>query len=311
MRRNDLGDLNVFLAVAEERSFTRAAARLGQSQSSLSQTVRRLEERLGMRLLTRTTRSVAPTQAGAQLIETLKPALADVEARLATLSELRDTPSGLVRVTAELHAAQTVLWPAVSRLMYAYPDVQVEISVDASFTDIVADQFDAGIRMGEQVAKDMIAVRIGPDLRMVVVGSPSYLAKHGTPHTPHDLIQHRCMNLRLPTAGGLYAWEFQKDGRELHVRVEGPLILNDERLAVTAALAGHGLAMVTEDSTAQAVADGALIRVLDDWCRTFQGYHLYYPDRRHPSPAFAALLKELRHQLASGGRATAARRSRR
>ncbi|RVD67162.1 LysR family transcriptional regulator, partial [Mesorhizobium sp. M4A.F.Ca.ET.029.04.2.1] len=181
MRRNDLGDLNVFLAVAEERSFTRAAARLGQSQSSLSQTVRRLEERLGMRLLTRTTRSVAPTQAGAQLIETLKPALADVEARLATLSELRDTPSGLVRVTAELHAAQTVLWPAVSRLMYAYPDVQVEISVDASFTDIVADQFDAGIRMGEQVAKDMIAVRIGPDLRMVVVGSPSYLAKHGTP----------------------------------------------------------------------------------------------------------------------------------
>ncbi|RUW20221.1 LysR family transcriptional regulator [Mesorhizobium sp. M4B.F.Ca.ET.215.01.1.1] len=311
MRRNDLGDLNVFLAVAEERSFTRAAARLGQSQSSLSQTVRRLEERLGMRLLTRTTRSVAPTQAGAQLIETLKPALADVEARLATLSELRDTPSGLVRVTAELHAAQTVLWPAVSRLMYAYPDVQVEISVDASFTDIVADQFDAGIRMGEQVAKDMIAVRIGPDLRMVVVGSPSYLAKHGTPHTPHDLIQHRCMNLRLPTAGGLYAWEFQKDGRELHVRVEGPLILNDERLAITAALAGHGLAMVTEDSTAQAVADGALIRVLDDWCRTFQGYHLYYPDRRHPSPAFAALLKELRHQLASGGRATAARRSRR
>ncbi|RWF31671.1 MAG: LysR family transcriptional regulator [Mesorhizobium sp.] len=311
MRRNDLGDLNVFLAVAEERSFTRAAARLGQSQSSLSQTVRRLEERLGMRLLTRTTRSVAPTQAGAQLIETLKPALADVEARLATLSELRDTPSGLVRVTAELHAAQTVLWPAVSRLMYAYPDVQVEISVDASFTDIVADQFDAGIRMGEQVAKDMIAVRIGPDLRMVVVGSPSYLAKHGTPHTPHDLIQHRCMNLRLPTAGGLYAWEFQKDGRELHVRVEGPLILNDERLAITAALAGHGLAMVTEDSTAQAVADGALIRVLDDWCRTFQGYHLYYPDRRHPSPAFAALLKELRHQLASGGRAMAARRSRR
>ncbi|MDX8540951.1 LysR family transcriptional regulator [Mesorhizobium abyssinicae] len=311
MRRNDLGDLNVFLAIAEERSFTRAAARLGQSQSSLSQTVRRLEERLGMRLLTRTTRSVAPTQAGAQLIETLKPALADVEARLATLSELRDTPSGLVRVTAELHAAQTVLWPAVSRLMYAYPDVQVEISVDASFTDIVADQFDAGIRMGEQVAKDMIAVRIGPDLRMVVVGSPSYLAKHGTPHTPHDLIQHRCMNLRLPTAGGLYAWEFQKDGRELHVRVEGPLILNDERLAITAALAGHGLAMVTEDSTAQAVADGALIRVLDDWCRTFQGYHLYYPDRRHPSPAFAALLKELRHQLASGGRATAARRSRR
>lgn len=299
MRRSDLGDLNVFLAVAEDRSFTRAAARLGQSQSSLSQTVRRLEERLGMRLLTRTTRSVAPTQAGTALIETLKPALSDIEARLAILSELRDEPSGLVRITAELHAAETVLWPAVSRLSRTYPDVQVEISVDASFVDIVAAQFDAGVRMGEQIAKDMIAVRIGPDLRAVVVGAPSYLAEHGVPETPHGLMVHRCINLRLPTSGGLYAWEFRKDGRELNVRVEGPLILNNEHLAISAAIEGHGLAMVMESGIERAVSEGALVSVLDDWSPVFRGYHLYYPDRRHPSPAFTALLTELRRQFAS------------
>jgi len=299
VRRSDLGDLNVFLAVAEDRSFTRAAARLGQSQSSLSQTVRRLEERLGMRLLTRTTRSVAPTQAGTALIETLKPALSDIEARLAILSELRDEPSGLVRITAELHAAETVLWPAVSRLSRTYPDVQVEISVDASFVDIVAAQFDAGVRMGEQIAKDMIAVRIGPDLRAVVVGAPSYLAEHGVPETPHGLMVHRCINLRLPTSGGLYAWEFRKDGRELNVRVEGPLILNNEHLAISAAIEGHGLAMVMESGIERAVSEGALVSVLDDWSPVFRGYHLYYPDRRHPSPAFTALLTELRRQFAS------------
>lgn len=299
MRRSDLGDLNVFLAVAEDRSFTRAAARLGQSQSSLSQTVRRLEERLGMRLLTRTTRSVAPTLAGTALIETLKPALSDIETRLAILSELRDKPSGLVRITAELHAAETVLWPAVSRLSRTYPDVQVEISVDASFVDIVAAQFDAGVRMGEQIAKDMIAVRIGPDLRTVVVGSPTYLAQRGVPKTPHDLMQHRCINLRLPTSGGLYAWEFRKDGHELNVRVEGPLVLNNEHLAISAAIEGHGLAMVMESGIERAVSEGTLGRVLDDWCPVFRGYHLYYPDRRHPSPAFSALLTELRRQFAS------------
>lgn len=299
MRRSDLGDLNVFLAVAEDRSFTRAAARLGQSQSSLSQTVRRLEERLGMRLLTRTTRSVAPTLAGTALIETLKPALSDIEARLAILSELRDEPSGLVRITAELHAAETVLWPAVSRLSRTYPDVQVEISVDASFVDIVAAQFDAGVRMGEQIAKDMIAVRIGSDLRAVVVGAPSYLAERGVPETPHGLMQHRCINLRLPTSGGLYAWEFRKDGHELNVRVEGPLILNNEHLAISAAIEGHGLAMVMESGIERAVSEGTLVRVLDDWCPVFRGYHLYYPDRRHPSPAFSALLTELRRQFAS------------
>ncbi|MBY5809621.1 LysR family transcriptional regulator [Rhizobium leguminosarum] len=294
MQRNDLGDLNTFLAVAEERSFTRAAARLGQSQSSLSQTVRRLEERLGMRLLTRTTRSVAPTQAGTQLIETLKPAIADIEARLAILSELRAEPAGTIRLTAELHAAETVLWPAISRLSHKHPDVKVEISIDAALTDIVAGQFDAGIRLGERVAKDMIAIRIGPELRTAVVGAPSYFAKYGIPQQPHDLMNHRCVNMRLPTAGGLYAWEFEKDERELNVRVDGALIINDERLAIRAAMDGHGLVMVMEDLVRDAIANGSLIRVLDDWCRPFQGYYLYYPDRRHPSPAFTALLNELR-----------------
>jgi DNA-binding transcriptional LysR family regulator len=298
MRRDELGDLTVFLAVAEERSFTRAAARLGQSQSSLSQTVRRLEARLGVRLLTRTTRSVAPTQPGEQLIEALRPALADIEARLAVLGELRDKPAGTVRLTTGRHAVDTVLWPALARLSRTYPDVKVELSVDASLTDIVTERFDAGVRLGEQVARDMIAVRIGPDLRMAVVGAPSYLAGHGTPETPHGLTRHRCINIRLPTAGGLYAWEFEKDGRELNVRVDGPFVFNDTGLAVRAAVDGLGLAMVMEDIAAPAVADGQLARLLDDWCAPFPWYHLYYPDRRHPSPAFAALLRELRRRSA-------------
>ncbi|MCR6727728.1 LysR family transcriptional regulator [Agrobacterium fabrum] len=294
MKRNDLGDLNVFLAVAEEQSFTRAAARLGQSQSSLSQTIRRLEARLGMRLLTRTTRSVAPTPAGEQIMEILKPAIADVEARLAMLSELRDRPTGTIRLTAERHAAETILWPAISRLVHAYPDVKVEISIDASFTDIVAARFDAGVRLGEQVEKDMIAVRIGPDLRMVVVAAPAYLTQYGIPETPHDLMRHQCINVRLPTTGGLYAWEFEKDGHELNVRVDGPFVFSDESLATRAAAEGHGLAMIWEDAAQRGISDGTLVRVLDDWCPAFSGYHLYYPDRRHPSPAFTALLNELR-----------------
>lgn len=294
MKRNDLGDLNVFLAVAEEQSFTRAAARLGQSQSSLSQTIRRLEERLGMRLLTRTTRSVALTSAGEQLIETLKPAIADVEARLAMLSELRDKPTGTIRLTAERHAAEIVLWPAISRLVHAYPDVKVEISIDASFTDIVAARFDAGVRLGEQVEKDMIAVRIGQDLRMAVVAAPTYVAQYGIPETPHGLMRHQCINVRLPTTGGLYAWEFEKDGHELNVRVDGPFVFSDESLATRAAIEGHGLAMIWEDAAQQAISEGVLVRVLDEWCPAFPGYHLYYPDRRHPSPAFTALLNELR-----------------
>ncbi|MBB3559985.1 DNA-binding transcriptional LysR family regulator [Rhizobium sp. BK512] len=294
MRRNDLGDLNVFLAVAEEQSFTKAAARLGQSQSSLSQTIRRLEERLGMRLLTRTTRSVATTEAGEQLIETLKPALSDVEARLAMLSELKDKPSGIIRLTAERHAAETILWPAISRLVQDYPEVKVEVAIDASFTDIVSGRFDAGIRLGEHVEKDMIAVRIGPDLRLVVVASPTYLARCGFPQTPHDLTRHRCMNVRLPTTGGLYAWEFEKDGHELNVRVDGPFIFTDESLAMQAAIEGHGLAMVWDDVALPAISEGKLVHVLEDWCQPFSGYHLYYADRRHPSAAFTALLRELR-----------------
>ncbi|MCR6727712.1 LysR family transcriptional regulator [Agrobacterium fabrum] len=294
MKRNDLGDLNVFLAVAEEKSFTRAAARLGQSQSSLSQTIRRLEERLGMRLLTRTTRSVAPTPAGEQLIETLKPAIADVEARLAMLSELRDKPSGTIRLTAERHAAETILWPAISRLVHTYPDIKVEIAIDASFIDIVAARFDAGVRIGEQVEKDMIAVRIGNDLRMALVAAPAYLAQYGLPETPHDLMRHKCINVRLPTSGGLYTWEFEKEGQEVNVRVDGPFVFSDESLAIRAAIEGHGLALIWDDVAQPSIQSGRLVRVLDDWCQAFPGYHLYYPDRRHPSPAFTAFLNELR-----------------
>lgn len=297
MQHDNLGDLNIFLAVAEARSFTRAAAKLGRSQSSLSQTVRRLEERLGLRLLTRNTRSVGVTEAGVQLIETLKPAFADIEARLILLGELRETPAGVVRLTAELHAAETVLWPAVSRLVRRFPDITVEISIDAAFADIVSGALDGGIRIGEQIDKDMIALKIGPDLRPAVVGTPDYLAAHGIPRAPHDLTQHRCINMRLPTAGTLYAWEFEKDGRSIDVRVDGPLVINDERLAIRAAREGHGLVMVMEDLVEDAMASGELVRVLEDWCNPFPGYHLYYADRRHPSPAFAALLQELRGNM--------------
>jgi len=221
MQRDKLGDLMAFLAVAEERSFTRAAAKLGTSQSALSHTVRRLEERLGLRLLTRTTRSMAPTEAGERLIETLRPAFDDIDAKLAALSELREKPVGTIRITTSEHAAETIMWPTLARLLPDYPDVRVELTVDQSLTDIVAQRFDAGVRLGEQVAKDMIAVRIGPDMRMAVVGAPSYFATRPKPKTPHDLTKHMCINLRLPTLGGLYAWEFEKGGRELNVRVDG------------------------------------------------------------------------------------------
>ena len=294
MLTDELADLAIFAAVAEARSFTRAAARLGRSQPALSQTVRRLEERLRLRLLTRTTRSVAPTPAGEQLLATLRPAFGDIEARLEALGELREQPSGSLRLTAGRHAAETVLWPALLRLAERYPDVTVEVVVSAALVDIVAERFDAGIRLGEQVAKDMVAVRIGPDLRMAVVGSPGYFARHGVPETPHDLTRHRCGNIRLPTAGGLYAWEFERDGRAVNVRVDGPFVVNDMDPLVEAALRGAVLAMVMEDMVAPTVADGRLVRVLDDWCPPFPGYHLYYPSRRHPSSAFTALLHELR-----------------
>jgi DNA-binding transcriptional LysR family regulator len=294
MRREDLGDLTTFLVVAEERSFTRAAARLGSSQSAVSQTVRRLEASLGLSLLTRTTRSVAPTLAGERLLANLRPAFDEIEGQLAALTALRDKPAGAIRVTTSQHAADTILWPALERLLPGYPDVSVELSVDTGFRDIVADRFDAGVRLGEQVDKDMIAVRIGPDLRMAVVGTPGHFEQRARPSTPHDLTEHRCINLRFPTLGGLYVWEFEKDGRELHVRVDGQLIFNETRLILRAACAGLGLAFVLEDHVQAPLADGRLVRVLEDWCPPFSGYHLYYPSRRQPAPAFALLVEALK-----------------
>lgn len=296
MRREELVDLNAFLTVAEERSFTRAAGRLNTSQSALSHTIRRLETRLGVRLLNRTTRSVAPTEAGERLIGTLRPALDGIGAELIALSALREKPAGTIRITTAEHAAKTILWPALERLLPDYPDIVVEIFLDMGLTDIVTEQFDAGVRMGEQIAKDMIAVPIGPELRLIVVGAPSYLAGRPVPRTPQDLAEHACINLRLPTRGGLYAWEFEKDGRPLNVRVEGPLIFNDMSMIRDAALAGFGLAFQMEDDVARHLADGSLVQVLDDWCPPFPGYHLYYSSRRQPTPAFALLVEALRYR---------------
>ncbi|WP_293878413.1 MULTISPECIES: LysR family transcriptional regulator [unclassified Sphingomonas] len=296
MRREDLGSLTMFLAVAEERSFTRAARRLDVSQSALSHAMRRLEARLGLRLLTRTTRSVAPTVAGERLIETLRPAFDEIENKLASLTELRERPAGTIRITTSKHAAYTILWPVIARLTAENPDIQVELSIDAGLTDIVAERFDAGVRLGERLEKDMIAVRIGPKLRMAAAASPDYLARHGVPRTPGDLAHHVCINLRFVTAGSLYVWEFEKDGRELKVKVEGQLVLNDVDLAVEAAVAGRGIAFMLEDHVAPRIADGSLVRVLDDWCEPFDGHYIYYPSRRQPSPAFSLLLEALRRQ---------------
>lgn len=296
MERQDLADLVAFLAVAEERSFTRAAAKLGTSQSSVSHTVRRLEARLGVRLLMRSTRSVSPTDAGEALIATLKPALEDIGATLGALGELRDRPAGTVRLTTSRHAAQSLLLPALAGLLAEYPDIRVDLSMDGTLVDIVAERFDAGVRLGEQVAQDMIAVRIGPDLRMAVVGAPDYFRRNAAPAEPHDLTAHRCINLRMPTHGALYAWEFSRGGRELNVRVDGPMIVNDSIVALDAALAGVGLACLMEDLVAPAVADGRLVRVLQPWCEPFPGYHLYYPSRRQPSQAFSLVVDALRYR---------------
>ncbi|OUJ11609.1 LysR family transcriptional regulator [Acetobacter sp. DsW_063] len=299
MKREELSDLAVFLAVAEARSFTRAAAKLGTSQSAISQIVRRLEAGMGVKLLTRNTRNVAPTEAGEQLVATLRPAFDDIDARLSALSALRERPAGTVRITSSRHAARTILWPAVAKLLKNYPEVTVEISIDSHLTDIITDRFDGGVRLGEQLAKDMIAVPIGPDLRMAVVGSPAYFAKHGRPRTPHDLTAHACINIRMQTKGGLYNWEFGRDGRDLNVRVEGPLILNDIPMILTAATEGIGLACVMEDQVCALLKEGKLERVLEDWCPPFSGYHLYYPDRRQLPPAFSLLINTLRFRRAS------------
>lgn len=294
MRKEDLAELAAFLVVAEEQSFTRAAAKLGTSQSALSHGMRRLETRLGVRLLTRTTRSVAATEAGERLLRTLRPALGSIETELATLGELRVRPAGTLRITTSRHAAHSILWPTLARLLPAYPDVHVELSIDAGLTDIVSNRFDAGVRLGEAVAKDMVAVRIGPDLRMAVVGAPAYLDARPRPTTPQDLAAHDCINLRLSTAGGLYAWELEQAGREVRVRVGGQLIVNDVSMIVAAAEAGLGLGFVMEDQVATQLADGRLVRVLADWCPPFAGYHLYYPSRRQPSAAFSLLVDALR-----------------
>jgi len=296
MRRDELGDLMAFLAVAEERSFTKAAARLAMSQSMLSQIVRRIEERLGVKLLTRTTRNVSPTEAGEQLIATLRPAFLDIETRLTSISSFRDKPAGIVRLTTSQHAAETVIWPKISLLLADYPDVDVELSVDAALTNIVTDRFDAGVRLGERLEKDMIAVRIGPDLRMAVVGSPGYFAANPAPVEPQDLTAHPCINIRLPSSGALYSWEFERDGRELHVRVDGRLTFNHIPMALQAAADGFGLACVLEDQADEHLAKGKLVRVLEDWCPPFAGYHLYYPDRRQLPPAVRLVVEALRHR---------------
>lgn len=294
MRREELADLNAFVVIAEERSFTRAAAKLGTSQSALSFTIRRLEERLGVRLLTRTTRSVSATEAGERLLRTLGPALDKIGMELAALSEMREKPAGNIRITAGEHSAESILWPTLVTFIPEYPDIKVEVIVDYGLTDIVAERYDAGVRLGEQVAKDMIAVRIGPDFRMAVVGAPSYFAKRPRPKHPRDLTAHDCINLRLPTYGGLFPWEFEKRGREVKVRVEGPLVFNNIAMRRHAALAGLGLAYMPEDQVVPYVKDGRLISVLEDWCPPFAGYHLYYPSRRHAAPAFALLVEALR-----------------
>ncbi len=299
MARTNFDDLQAFLAVVREGSFTGAAAKLGVSQSALSHTIRRLEAKLGIRLLARTTRSLAPTEAGQRLLERLGPHFELIETELDGLAALRETPAGTVRITASEHAAHEVLWPALAKFLPRHPQIKVEVSVDQSFTDIVAERFDAGVRFGEQIAKDMIAVRIGPDVRMLVVAAPAYFAARPAPRSPQDLTRHNCINLRLPTRGGLYAWELEKGTRKLNVRVDGQLVLDNLALMLNAALAGLGLAFLPEDLVRTHIARGRLRSVLEDWCPPFVGYHLYYPSRRQLSSAFGALVDALRYKEAA------------
>jgi len=296
MQRGHLDDLVAFVAVGRERSFTKAAAKLGVSQSALSHTIRALEARLGVRLLTRTTRSVSPTEAGERLLRTLAPRLDEIGAELASIAELRAKPAGTIRITATEFAIDTILLPKLAKLLRDYPDIKVEMIVDYGLTDIVAQQYDAGVRSGEQVAKDMIAVRIGPDMRMAVVGAPSYLKRRPEPRRPQDLLAHNCINLRLPTLGNVYAWEFEKGSRELRVRVEGQLTFNGTAQLLNAALAGCGLAYVPEGLVQAHIVKGRLRRLLADWCPPYSGYHLYYPSRRQSSAAFALVVDALRHR---------------
>ena len=296
MQRGRFDALLAFLTVARERSFTRAAAQLGISQSALSHTLRALEARLGVRLLTRTTRSVAPTEAGERLLFTIGPRFEEIDVALAALGELRDRPAGTIRISAHDHVADNVLWPRLMPFLRKYPEIKVEIVIDYALTDIVAGRFDAGVRGGEQIAKDMVAVRIAPDMRMAAVGAPSYFRKRPPPKRPQELVEHDCINLRLPTHGGLYAWEFEKAGRELRVRVEGQLVFNGTPQMLNASLAGFGIAYMPLDLARPHIARGRLRHVLADWCPPFSGYHLYYPSRRQPSAAFALLVEALRYR---------------
>lgn len=296
-RRNDLSDIAAFLAVARERNFTRAASQLGVTQSALSHTIRGLEERLGLRLLTRSTRSVAPTEAGERLIESVGLHFEEIEAGIAALGSLRDRPSGTVRITASDHAIDSLLWPKLQPVLKRYPEIKVELIVDYGFTDIVAERYDAGVRYGEAIAKEMIAVRIGPDAEIGIVGSPDYLKGRDPPRHPQDLLAHNCINMRMPTYGGLYAWEFDKAGQSVNVRVEGQLVFNGIQQIRQAALDGFGLAYIPLDIVQPDINAGRLVRVLSDWCEPFTGFHLYYPSRRQASPAFVAVVDALRHRV--------------
>lgn len=297
MAKDNFSDIIAFIAVAREGSFTRAAAQLGISQSALSQTIRGLEDRLGIRLLTRTTRSVSPTEAGERLLQTIAPRFEEIETELAALGELRDKPAGNIRISASDHATSAVLMPKLAPLLLQYPDIKLEINSDNRLIDIVEQRYDVGVRLGEQVAKDMIAIRISPDVRMVIVGSPAYFAKRPPPRSPQDLTDHNCINLRLPTLGGLYVWELKKGKRELNVRVDGQMIVNGAPQILSATLAGLGLGFVLEDVVQEHIAKGRLLPVLEDWSPVFSGYHLYYPSRRQASPAFTLLVEALRHKV--------------
>lgn len=296
MRRDEIADLAAFVAVAEERSFTRAAVRLGLAQSALSQIVRRAEDRLGVRLLTRTTRSVAPTEAGERLLATLGPMLQDLETAVASLAEVRDRPSGRIKITSVEHAAKTILMPALKRMLPGNPDIEVDVTVDYGLVDVVADRFDAGIRLGGEIAKDMIAVRIGPDIPMAIVGSPAYFLNRPLPTSPADLTEHRAINLRLPTSGTLNGWRMMRGGKETRVRVGGPLVLNAIDLIVDAALDGHGLAYLPLDVVQVHLNSGYLVRALGKFTPGLPGYHIYYPDRRHASSGFTLLVETLRYR---------------
>ncbi|QSX32126.1 LysR family transcriptional regulator [Shewanella avicenniae] len=294
MARENYNELIAFIAVARECSFTKAAAHLGITQSALSHTVKALEKRLGIRLLTRTTRNVSLTEAGERLLTRISPKFEEIDTEISLLSELRDKPAGTIRISSSDHAIDTLLWPKLAHVLPQYPDIKLELCVDYGFTDIVERRFDAGVRFGEAISNDMIAIRIGPDLSMAAVATPEYFSQHPKPVVPHDLLQHNCINLRLPTYGGLYAWEFEKDERQINVNVEGQLIFNSVQQILQACLAGHGVAFLPEDIFAAYVADGRLVRVLQDWCPQFSGYHLYFPNRMRSSSAFDVIVNALR-----------------